>query len=138
MIKIENLQYHRSDYFFAIDTYFIKMQGRERDTTFFFNSAFSLIQTEKNGEKQTNVVSGRPERILTALRSFSGFCDFTDGLWRSSFGSSVSIDGDKTCITRLSCGCLQEEKVENHRIFRDTGRWELRAILKWSTFLLYY
>ncbi len=72
-------------------------------------------------------MSGCPERMLTALRTFSSFCDFTDSLWRSSLRSSVSIDGDKTCIAGLSCGCLLEERVKITQYFRNTGRWELRV-----------
>lgn len=103
---------------FGNRTVLIKTQGRERDTTF-FHPAVPLFGTEKKENrrnKQADVVSGRPERMLTALRTFSGFCDFTDSLWRSSFGSSVSIERDKTCIAGLSCGCEQEEH-ENHRMF---------------------
>lgn len=73
MIKIENLQYHRSDYFFAIDTYFIKMQGRERDATFFFNSAFSLIQTEKKRGETNKCSEWTPRENSDSSQIFQWF-----------------------------------------------------------------
>lgn len=84
-------------------------------------------------------MSGHPERTLTAFRTFSSFCDFTGSLQRSIFRSSVSIDGDKTCIADLSCGCLQDERVKKKitACFKDTGRWELRNMWNLSPFLLY-
>lgn len=119
----------------------MKTQGRDRYTTSFY-SVLPLIGTEKKKKKrrnkQANVVSGRPERMATALRTFSSFCDFTDSLWRSSLRSSVSIHGDKIYIAGLSCGCLQEERVKITECCRDTGRWELRDNVEPYPFLLYY
>lgn len=50
----------------------------------------------------------------------------------------MSIDGDKTCIAGLSCGCLQEERAEITECVRNTIRWELRDIWNLSPFSLNY
>lgn len=74
----------------------------------FFILSLLLTWTDKKKtgrNKQANVLSGHPEKELTALRSVGNFCDFTASLWRSSLRPSVSIDRDKTCIKWLSFGC---------------------------------
>ncbi len=81
-----------------------------------------------------NVVSGRPQRMLTALRTFSGFCDFTDSLWRSSFGSSVSIERHKTCIAGLPCGSLPEEGEKSQNVLETWQRLGTRDIWKLHSF----